>query len=840
MRILCVFLLCFCCEVFAQKYMVVNQKENKQTKFLVETIDSVYFEGFLSDDHSDDSYLENDSPLNPTLMATYTHPVAKGYEDLIVSGDTVFAVGNFGLRVIDWTNDEHPVLIAEHNLVDTPKMKGRSITQNGDYLYVVMRQNSSGDVERYVPDLRLTFESNMKKISNAGTQKSSDKTFNAFFEELHIKSFDARTTTKIYLYPARLEKGVYRNIIRFVYLDGTQQKSLVFVSNNYAAREECLNALTNKYKTSKGDSCLVNWNAVVENGVTIENIEVYSATGGNSSGISNNEVLNAFFKKLRISSVNPSSFNKVYLYKAKKESGVYRNIIRFQGTEGSIVFLREDYSTLNDALNGLSTIYENSNGDFCEVNWDALKEGEYVSITDFELKTFGAFDSYTQRGSASIDETAEGAPNNGLYASKLSTTTRGDNYALLSRSLGSLYAKGELSFWLKNVNNIQSSVQVPLIQNNGENVVSIILSPRGDNRYSLGLKTADLCFKGPEVLENSVWYGVKLSVEGSDIKLFYRSKEAASWKELATINQGNRIDFNAISVGIQTDDPNVEMHVDNMYFAKENLDEKSYVNGKLVVFNKKSMNVENVYNLDLKGTGSSINGNALVVDFLKGVNVYDLADQKKPRLVFWNRPDYFKEFQGCAGYNHGGKSFVFISNYTLGFSILDVSDINNVKVVKEDENEDLLWDNSSMYGVSYNFDVLVEYPYVYLTSSTARPYLNTEKDVRGLLVLDISNLNDIKKNIVAVPSSDLTTVVTGDPRPTRLAKIGKRLFVNNSEKGLLVFELNNPAKPDYLGRIEVPGASSINVVRGSSRGKLFVADDESNGNSRNVYLFKGL
>lgn len=815
---------------YAQKYMIIDEKNQARHHFLIDNIDSVFFVDYNNGETN------GNNEYNPEIVSTYTSSAtSSGYEDALVLDDKIYAVGHFGVRAIDISDVNQPKLIAENPLVESLSMKGRSITENGDYLYVVMRQASSGKAEKYVPDIRISFESDLSQYESGVDSISSNGIFNAFFKKLHIESLDAREITKAYLYPARFENNVYRNIIR---LNSSSGKSVVFVRNDYATKSESLNALKEFYSNKNGDYCEVDWGAVVENGVSLKNITIYTSNAEKPT-FSNNGIVNSFFKKLRISSANSERFKTLYLYKAKKENGVYRNVINFVSDDGkSFAFVREDYASEAEALNSLKKVYKTDNGDYCEVDWSVLSNGVGQRITDFSLFNFGAFDFYSHSANALIDEKASAAPNNSLHAARLMTgSARTASFANLTRNMEELISSGELSFWMKNLNPLQSDVEIPLLKRNGISIANLVLS-EGTGTSSIGLKTDQTEIQTPAKINLSEWINIKIVVSEGGISLYYRSQEAGVWNLAATV-RGEDFSFDAISIGLKTASPNTEIHIDDLYYSSSNLDGKSYVNGKLAVIQKTDLKIVDMFNLDLKGTGSVIIGDALVVNFLNGYNVYDISSPAHPKLTNWFRSPYFKEYQGCAGYESNGRKYVILCNYRLGYTILDVTDVGHVSVIKVDEGNDLEWDGMNMYNIAYNFDVAVNYPYVYFTNSTARAYLNTEKDVRGIMMMNISDLNDVKKKIISVPKNDLTSSTSGDTRPTRIVKIGNRLLINNADKGILVFEINDKFEPIYKEAVGIPGALNINCLRALKNGSVLAADDNISKKNASLFILKG-
>ena len=132
-----------------------------------------------------------------------------------------------------------------------------------------------------------------------------------------------------------------------------------------------------------------------------------------------------------------------------------------------------------------------------------------------------------------------------------------------------------------------------------------------------------------------------------------------------------------------------------------------------------------------------------------------------------------------------------------------------------------------MQGTGYSFDVEVSYPYVYSTWANNTPYMNTPYWHIGLLTYDITSLSNITMELTEIPLSDRYTITTdGDKRPTRIAKLGNRIILNNSNKGISIFNVDDVPQIYYEGTIGVNDKASTNPIYVTSDGKIFVGDNE--------------
>lgn len=818
-----------CC--YSQKYMVVKQKGDKKSKFLIETIDSVCFDGY--DEDASDLNSGSDE-YSPTYVSSFLNDRQISYNDVAFDNNNVYAVGNSLLQVIDWSDDENPVLKGEIDLDPTGKLKCRSVTYNDDYIYVGLRSTLSGTAYPVLPHTRLQFETRIDKYEEKDSI-SDNYLFNQIFKKLHIESYDATTTTKIYVYKCMYEAGVYRNVIRFNHLNGT----IAFVSKNFTTQEECIASLTSTYKTTKGDSCVVNWDAIPGRAVIFNNNVTIKNANGDNDGLFSNQLLNKFFQRIHIGSISINEITKCYVYKAYYEKGVYRNIIKFQTNDGNLTFIRNDYQTKEDALDALEERYSSIEGDECIVDWNALNEGQALYLTNLSIRKIGFFDDYSTDNGAVISEIKDGCPGVGNYSALLTTNESSLSSAYLQKELDGIYDSGSISLWIKNNNTIARDVKIPFLFYNGESTLALILTPNSSG-YSIGIETPANCITSGIGMLNSEWYNIKVEIHSDNLILSYRSKECGLWNVLLN-TRIKELRFNALGVGIETENQSANINMDDVFFSTSNVDEEAFICGKLVVLDKRNLSVLNTYNLDMKGTDICIEGNTLIFDMLKGCNIYDISNPSMPKLKYWHRSNIekYKEYQGCRIFNYNERVYSVSSNYHLGITILDITDMDNVKEVYVNNFSDLAYNGNVLSGKSYNFDVEVHLPYIYLTHTTFKNLINTDFDYRGLVVVDITDMQNIKKKVIPAPLDIWTTIYNGDPKPNRIKKVGNRLILNNNDRGVVVYDISNPAEPVYLENIEFPVKTSINTICPTGNGNVIFGDDGTSNKSFNLYKYKG-
>lgn len=79
----------------------------------------------------------------------------------------------------------------------------------------------------------------------------------------------------------------------------------------------------------------------------------------------------------------------------------------------------------------------------------------------------------------------------------------------------------------------------------------------------------------------------------------------------------------------------------------------------------------------MKGTDIYIYNNHLILNCLRGFNIYDISNPVKPILKFSHRDYDYTEYQGADFFTVSGRDYMAVSNYTRGLSIWDITEMSN-------------------------------------------------------------------------------------------------------------------------------------------------------------------
>lgn len=248
---------------------------------------------------------------------------------------------------------------------------------------------------------------------------------------------------------------------------------------------------------------------------------------------------------------------------------------------------------------------------------------------------------------------------------------------------------------------------------------------------------------------------------------------------------------------------------------------KDKINGQLLVLNKMDLSILKVFNYEKKLVEVKTIGNSLVASGLGGFYIYNISKPNTPQLIFsYNHPQY-REYQGFDFIVNSGEVYVAFTLFGEGLEIWNITKpekpnlVCNIPISKEISNEKQFFGLQSM-------DLEVNYPYIYATLGPSSDTFRSLNDKRGILVYDISNIYNIRKDVVFIPKSDWYRKSTGDKQPTYITRFRDKLYLNFAEKGVAIFDISEGARPVYKGLIDVSGSGAlIQSVFATEKGNLY-------------------
>ena len=178
------------------------------------------------------------------------------------------------------------------------------------------------------------------------------------------------------------------------------------------------------------------------------------------------------------------------------------------------------------------------------------------------------------------------------------------------------------------------------------------------------------------------------------------------------------------------------------------------------------------------------------------------------------------EYQGCAVWNDKGKRYVAITLFSSGIDIWNITNPENSILVKNIKLHDVCQGNKHLQTL----DILFDYPYLYATiAPTSNKYFEKE-DVRGVVEVDVSNIDTLSTRFFGIPRKDYWKPMPGDSHPKSIALYGNKLYLSAATKGVAIFEKRNDGLV-YKGLKEISSEwDQIYPIAVTGSGKIVSGD----------------
>ena len=226
---------------------------------------------------------------------------------------------------------------------------------------------------------------------------------------------------------------------------------------------------------------------------------------------------------------------------------------------------------------------------------------------------------------------------------------------------------------------------------------------------------------------------------------------------------------------------------------------------------------------------------------MRGLHVYDVTNPESILKIYdkdYPEGNSVHELQGGTFFSINEKDYYFATGFGDGFTIYDISDINNI-------TEILYWEDlQKKFPNTHTFESVIDYPFAYMTIAPQHAYADSDARIQGILAVNISNLASLSYKLYEIPNEYKCKDVLSDPQPTQIRKRGNKLYINNSENGIAVFKIVENGvllfdsifkTENYNEKVSYNAIASIEVM---SDGRIFVSDGKTLGKENEAVNLK--
>lgn len=542
--------------------------------------------------------------------------------------------------------------------------------------------------------------------------------------------------------------------------------------------------------------------------------------------------INPRFKTIAFRSIAKGTFNIVSDSDTIFTFGMYGvEKLDYTNIDSPLLLAQNDEMCSNFNLARSGAIYNDYLYVASRCYWGGTEENDTPKIrARFETKSkdlrlnHEGFDSVVAYGNIVADELGKPNMSYGVYSARfiVGDENCSDNQSsfYLIKNNDEIKETANISFWINVDSLLLSNISVPILGIDNKIVCCIQLCSNDDDSYRIRLCGDSKEYESKCTFQYSQWYNIKTVVSEKVISLFYRNIECGEWEQLISIPNQN-IYYNQVMIGIQTRSPNTKVFIDDYYYDIKNIDNVSYINGSLSVLRKSDLKTLNRYYSDIKMINVKICGKILFVTGLYGFNIYNISNPISPKLIYRYRHSSFKEYQDVDFFNKDGRLYAVFTLFAEGIAIWDVTNPSEPKQIVEIPLTYPLSNGDVLPHGLQTFNLIIDFPYVYSTIGPLYEFFETENDVRGIIIYDLSEFPKVSSNIVRIPEKYWYSWPIGDCQPTYVCKYLNKLYTNFSNNGIACFDITTRSNPIFIGLKDISAFDVVLPVTVNSKGVLF-------------------
>lgn len=413
---------------------------------------------------------------------------------------------------------------------------------------------------------------------------------------------------------------------------------------------------------------------------------------------------------------------------------------------------------------------------------------QFEDSISYSSESLGEFSNLLVLQNAGADNYGAPDMNIGVRSLRL-YASQNQGKIILQKKIAHNEAAGFFSFWFRIDNPINNCFRIPLVGKDDKVLYSLNLSDSEEKGVIIQNSSA-------KMFECGEWYQLKVSISKKQIVTWWRTKECGRW-ELLSKEEGLETEYNSLLIGLYDAAKNDTLLVDDFYYSKKDFDQVSYINGSLKVLNRHDLTVFNSYASDTKLVEAKIYKDYLYTSCLYGFNIYSLTNPQSPKLEYTYRHPSWREFQGFDFFEADNKDYVVFSMFAEGIQIWDITDQLHPFIVCTIPLQTACADGKKLPKGTQTFDIITNYPYAYAAIGPMISIFGKNTDNRGVMVYNLSCLDSIIQNYIEIPKELWYQGKSSDRAPTAIEIYHNKLYTNFAEKGMAIFDLSNPAIPQF-------------------------------------------
>ena len=242
------------------------------------------------------------------------------------------------------------------------------------------------------------------------------------------------------------------------------------------------------------------------------------------------------------------------------------------------------------------------------------------------------------------------------------------------------------------------------------------------------------------------------------------------------------------------------------YLPGPDKNDKASYEGELIVLDNSNLNIVSQFFLPSKMNDAVCCDSTLLLSGINRFYIYNISNPEYPQIKYEHVSDTYKEFQGSTIWKANGRRYAAFTLFTQGVEIWDITNTDNPVFIKNIILSKACNGNKKLQTL----DIIVDYPYLYATIAPTKKSYFTKEDKRGVLQINVSNIDSIKCKAYYIPRKDYWKPMSGDAHPKSIDIYNNKIYLSADTRGCGVFKIQNDKSLKYEGLKKI--SSSKNQI----------------------------
>lgn len=256
------------------------------------------------------------------------------------------------------------------------------------------------------------------------------------------------------------------------------------------------------------------------------------------------------------------------------------------------------------------------------------------------------------------------------------------------------------------------------------------------------------------------------------------------------------------------------------YLPGPDKNDKAPYEGELIVLNKSNLNIVSQFFLPSKMNDAVCCDSTLLLSGINRFYIYNISTPEYPQIKYEHVSDTYKEFQGSTIWKANGRMYAAFTLFAYGIEIWDITNTSKPMHIKKIPLQQACNGNKNLQTL----DIVTDYPYIYATIAPMKNQYFKEDDKRGVLQIDVSNIDSIKYKAYYIPRKDYWKSMPGDAHPKSIAIYNNKIYLSAATSGSAVFNISRDKTLVYNGIIPISSSNQIFPICVTENGYIVSGD----------------